>query len=92
MSGFWGAVVAAAGTFVPCYFFTIRRRRHRSCHRGDHGAIIVIGQRSTTDLATASLALVTVGVLWRFKKLPEPLIVLAAALAGLVLYPLMRRG
>jgi chromate transporter len=29
--------------------------------------------------------------LWRFKKLPEPLIVVVAALIGLGLYPLMHR-
>ena len=53
------------------------------------GAVIVIGQRSITDFVTAALALITVGVLWRFKKFPEPLVVVVAALAGLVLYPLM---
>jgi len=45
--------------------------------------VIVIGQRSITDVATAALAHVTVGVPWRFKKLPEPVVVLVAALAGL---------
>ena len=53
------------------------------------GAVIVIGQRSITDLATAALALVTVAVLWRFKKLPEPFVVVAAALIGLFLFPLV---
>ncbi|MDR6539726.1 chromate transporter [Variovorax soli] len=53
------------------------------------GAVIVIGQRSITDWVTAALALVTAGVLWRFKKLPEPVIVLAAALIGLVVHPLL---
>ena len=55
------------------------------------GAVIVIGQRSITDLATAALALATVAVLWRFKKLPEPVVVAVAALAGLLLHPLMNR-
>jgi chromate transporter len=31
----------------------------------------------------------TAAVLWRFKKLPEPVVVLAAALIGLVVYPLV---
>lgn len=110
VSGFWGAVVAAAGTFVPCYFFTILPAPYFKKHGkrpgivafvdgvtaaaigAITGAVIVIGQRSITDLATAALALITVGVLWRFKKLPEPLLVLAAALAGLALYPLMGRS
>jgi chromate transporter len=106
VSGFWGAVVAAAGTFVPCYIFTILPAPYFKKHGkrpgivafvdgvtaaaigAITGAVIVIGLRSITDVATAALALITVGVLWRFKKLPEPLIVLAAALAGLLLYPL----
>ena len=53
------------------------------------GAVIVIGQRSVTDWITAALAIVTAALLWRFKKLPEPLIVVAAALVGLVIHPLI---
>ena len=52
-------------------------------------AVIVIGQRSITDWVTAALALVIVGVLWRFKKLPEPVVVLVAALIGSAVYPLL---
>jgi chromate transporter len=51
--------------------------------------VIVIGQRSITDWVTAVVAIVTVGLLWRFKKLPEPVIVAAAAVIGLVVHPLM---
>lgn len=110
VSGFWGAVVAAAATFVPCYFLTIVPAPYFKKHGkrpgivafvdgvtaaaigAITGAVIVIGQRSITDLATAALALVAAGVLWRFKKVPEPLVVVAAALAGLVLYPLANPG
>jgi chromate transporter len=53
------------------------------------GAVIVLGQRSITDAVTAALALGTAAILWRFKKLPEPVVVLVAAFAGLALYPLM---
>jgi hypothetical protein len=28
-------------------------------------------------------------LLWKFKKVPEPVVIVVAALAGLVLYPLM---
>jgi chromate transporter len=52
------------------------------------GSVIVLGRRSIVDLPTLLLALAAVGVLWRFKKLTEPVIVAAAALLGLVLYPL----
>ncbi|MDE2502220.1 MAG: chromate transporter, partial [Burkholderiales bacterium] len=103
VAGFWGAVVAAAGTFVPCYLFTILPAPYFKTHGkrpgivafvdgvtaaaigAIAGAVIVIGRRSITDAATAALALITVGVLWRFKKMPEPLIVLCAALVGLAL-------
>jgi chromate transporter len=46
------------------------------------GAVIVLGQRSITDFMTATIAVVSLLVLWRF-KIPEPLIVLAAAIVGL---------
>ncbi len=55
------------------------------------GAVLVIAQRTVSDALTAAMALTTGALLWRFKKLPEPLIVLAAALLGLVLHPLMVR-
>jgi chromate transporter len=51
------------------------------------GAVVVLGQRSVTDLPTSLLALVTVGLLWKMKKLPEPVIVAAAAAIGLLIYP-----
>jgi chromate transporter len=53
------------------------------------GAVIVLGRKSILDIPTALIALVTLGLLWHFKKkLPEPMVVLAAALIGLVIYPL----
>ena len=56
------------------------------------GAVIVIGQRSITDWVTAALALATASVLWRFKKVPEPAIVLVAAVVGLLVHPLSIHG
>jgi chromate transporter len=35
------------------------------------------------------MALVTVALLWNFKKLQEPVIVIGAALIGLAIYPLL---
>ena len=52
------------------------------------GSVVVIAKRSIVDAPAAVLALLAVAVLWRFKKLQEPVVVIAAALAGLVLYPL----
>ena len=107
VAGFWGAVVAAAGTFLPCYLLTILPAPYFKKHGkrpaivafidgvtaaaigAIAGAVVVIGQRSITDWITAALALITVGILWRFKKIPEPAIVAVAALIGLVVYPLV---
>jgi chromate transporter len=54
------------------------------------GAVVVLGKRSIVDLPTLALAVVTVFLLWKFKKLTEPPIVAGAALIGLVIYPLVR--
>jgi len=48
------------------------------------GAVVVLARRSIYDVATAVIALVTFAVLLRW-KLPEPLLIGCAAIAGLVL-------
>jgi chromate transporter len=53
------------------------------------GSVIVIAKRSIIDVPTALIAVITVVLLWKFKKLQEPVIVAAAAVLGLVVYPLM---
>lgn len=53
------------------------------------GSVIVIAKRSIIDIPTALLALAAMALLWRVKKLPEPLIVAGAALIGLPIYPLL---
>lgn len=53
------------------------------------GAVIVLAKRSIIDVPTVLLALGTVVLLLLFKKLPEPVIVVGAALIGLVVYPLL---
>jgi len=54
------------------------------------GAVVVLGKRSITDAATVAILAVTLLLLWKVKKLPEPAIVALAAVAGLVIYPLVR--
>jgi chromate transporter len=49
------------------------------------GAVIVLGRKSISDVPTALLALGTLGLLWKGKKIPEPLIVLGAAFLGVAL-------
>ncbi len=52
------------------------------------GSVIVIARRSIVDLPTALIAVVTIALLWKFKKLQEPVVVAAAAILGLAIYPL----
>jgi chromate transporter len=49
------------------------------------GAVLVLGKRQITDITSAAIALVTVLVLLKFKKVQEPLIIVVAALLGLLL-------
>lgn len=49
------------------------------------GAVVVLGKRTIDDFPTAIIAFVTLFIVWKFKKVQEPLIILAAAIAGLVL-------
>jgi chromate transporter len=53
------------------------------------GAVVVIALRAIYDVPTALIALVSFGILWRY-KVPEPILVLAAAVVGLIVWPLMR--
>jgi chromate transporter len=53
------------------------------------GAVVVIARRSLTDIPTILIAVLTAALLWNFKKIPEPVLILIAALIGLVLYPLV---
>lgn len=49
------------------------------------GAAVILGRRSLIDLPTIAIAAVTFGLL-SFKKIPEPLLILAAGIAGLMLH------
>ncbi len=53
------------------------------------GSVVVIAQRSISDIPTALLAVGATAMLWKFKKIPEPVLVIGAALIGLVIYPLV---
>jgi len=54
------------------------------------GAVVVLGKRSIVDLPTVLMMLITIALIWKVKKLPEPVIVALAAVAGLVIYPLLK--
>lgn len=49
------------------------------------GAVVVLTRQAVTDPITAAIALVTLGLLWRF-KIKEPYIVVAAGILGILLH------
>jgi chromate transporter len=55
------------------------------------GAVVVLGQRAIFDIPTAALGLIGLALLWRY-RLQEPLLVAAAGIAGLLLWPIVRGG
>lgn len=55
------------------------------------GATVLLGQQTITDLPTILIALTSLGLLW-FAKLPVPILVVAAGVAGLVIWPLVQGG
>jgi chromate transporter len=107
ISGVPGAVVAALGTFLPCYLFTIIPAPYFKKHGKRPaiiafvdgvtaaaigtitGAVVVLGKRSISDVPTIAICLVTLLLLWKVKKLPEPVIVVLSAITGLVVYPML---
>jgi chromate transporter len=54
------------------------------------GAVIVLGKRSIIDVPTALFALITLLLLWKTKKIAEPIIILISAIIGLIVYPIMQ--
>lgn len=49
------------------------------------GAVLVLGKRQLTDVTSVCIGLITVLLLLKFKRLQEPLVIIGAALAGLLI-------
>jgi chromate transporter len=49
------------------------------------GAVVVLGRRALIDGPTWGIALLTLLLLWRVRRIPEPALILAAGVAGLLL-------
>ncbi|KAF3996017.1 chromate transporter [Glaciimonas immobilis] len=106
IAGLPGATVAALGTFIPCYLFTVIPAPYfkkygklpgvlafvdgitAAAIGAITGSVIVIARRSIIDIPTALIALVTVALLWKFKKLQEPIVIASAAIIGLIVFSL----
>ena len=107
IQGLPGACVAAFGTFLPCYLFTVIPAPYfkrygklpslvafvdgvtAAAIGAITGAAIVLAKRSIVDVPSAILAVITLLLLWKLKKLQEPVIVAGAAIVGLIAYPLL---
>jgi chromate transporter len=49
------------------------------------GAVLVLGKRTLTDIPTVLIALTTAAILFRFKKLQEPYVIIVAATIGILI-------
>jgi chromate transporter len=103
VAGFWGAVVAALATFIPCYLFTVIPAPYFKKYGKNPaikafvdgvtaaaigaiaGAVLVLGKRTLTDIPTVVIALATAAILFRFKKLQEPFVIIGAAVIGILI-------
>jgi chromate transporter len=56
------------------------------------GTTILVAKTAVGDVFTAVLAVCAFAALLAWKRLPEPLLVAAGALAGLAAYPLLQPG
>ena len=103
VAGVAGAILAAAGIFLPVYVFTVVPAPWFARHRNNAqlrafatgatsaasgaiaGAVIVLGRQAIVDGVTAAVAIVGLALLVRF-RVSEPLLVIGAGVAGLVLW------
>jgi chromate transporter len=95
-----GALVAAIGTFLPCYLLVVLPAPYFRKYAGVPrikafvdgitaaatgaiaGAAFVLGKRAIFDVPTALIAGASLFAIVRFKRVPEPLVIAAAAIAG----------
>ncbi len=107
VAGFWGAVVATIGIFLPSFLLILivapilmRYRTNPNVQgfiKGAYaaaigtilGASVLLGRIAIGDWLTALVALVSLVVLFRW-KVSNPLLVAAAAVIGLVAFPLLK--
>ncbi|HWL87212.1 MAG TPA: chromate transporter [Polyangiaceae bacterium] len=98
-AGVAGALVAAAGTFVPPYLVVVvaarwlRKPNPRvkafvtgvtaSATGAIAGAALILGRRAIVDVPTVAIAAVMFLLAMKFKKIPEPALIVVAGLVGM---------
>ena len=103
--GFWGALVAAAAVFLPCYLFTVgpapfyeriaANKRVIAFVDGITaaatgaiaGACVVLARRAIIDIPTIAIFAVALLLLTFARRIPEPIVILGAAVVGMVVTP-----
>ncbi len=50
------------------------------------GAAVILSKRALVDVTTVLISLISFGVLLGFKKIPEPILIVGAGVAGVVLH------
>ena len=104
VAGFFGAVLACLGTFLPCYFFTIIPAPYFSKWSKNHyihdfvlgvtaaaigaigGAVYILAKKALIDWPTILICIASLILIIRFKKLPEPVVVLMSGLIGFLIW------
>jgi chromate transporter len=107
VAGFWGAVAATVGIFLPSFFLVLIAAPILKRHRGNKnvqgfvkgayaaaigtilGASLLLGRIAVGDWLTVLIGGISLGVLFRW-KVTNPLLIAAAAVVGLIAYPLLR--
>ena len=107
VAGFWGAVVATIGIFLPSFLLIlivapilVRYRTNLNVQgfiKGAYaaaigtilGACVLLGRIAIGDWLTVLVALASLVVLFRW-KVSNPLLVAAAAIIGLIAFPLLK--
>jgi chromate transporter len=107
VAGFWGAVAATVGIFLPSFLLILIAapilRRHRANRnvqgfvKGAYaaaigtilGACVLLGRIAFGDWLTVLTGALSLAVLFRW-KVSNPALMAAAAVVGLIAYPLLR--
>ena len=107
VAGFWGAVAATVGIFLPSFLLILIAapilRRHRTNRnvqgfvKGAYaaaigtilGACVLLGRIAIGDWLTVLIGVVSLVVLFRW-KVNNPLLMAAAAVIGLIAFPLLQ--
>jgi chromate transporter len=106
VAGFWGAVAATLGIFLPSFLLILIAAPILRRHRGNKnvqgfvkgayaaaigtilGACLLLGRIAIGDWLTILIAVVSLVVLFRW-KVNNPLLMVAAAVIGLIAFPLL---